>query len=79
MVDKAGSEEFSQDKNRGVSADEDKQVKIVLSKVLNETYLAISEESQCVYFRNYMKRIVFNYLLRHSKGFHCPAFPVRFC
>lgn len=35
MVDKAGIEEFSQDKNRGGTVDEEKQVKIVLSKVLN--------------------------------------------
>ena len=33
-------------------------IKAAVSKVLNETYLAISEESQYVYFRNYMKRIV---------------------
>lgn len=33
-------------------------LKFALSRVLNETYLAISYESQCVYFRNYMKRIV---------------------
>jgi hypothetical protein len=29
-----------------------------VSKVLNETYLAICEQSQYVYFRNYMKRVV---------------------
>ena len=34
-------------------------MKLALSKVMNETYLAINYDSQCVYFRNYMKRIVF--------------------
>ena len=41
----------------------DKRVNIAVSKVLNETYLAISEDSQYVYFRNYMKRLTFQRLL----------------
>jgi len=52
------------------SCEEDKLVKISLSKVLNETYLAISADSQCIYFRNYMKRIVRIILFRHSNELH---------
>lgn len=69
MVDKAQIDEFSLEKkgkNEG-SGEADKTVKIALSKILNETYLAINFESQCVYFRNYMKRIVTHALFRPSK------------
>ena len=56
MVDKAKIDEF------GGKCDEsqnEKTVKFALSKVLNETYLAINTESQSIFFRNYMKRITF--------------------
>lgn len=33
-------------------------VRVCPSRIINETYVAISEESQYLYFRNYMKRIV---------------------
>jgi hypothetical protein len=58
MVDKAAIDEFTLEKKKP-EAEEEKVVKIALSRILNETYLAINYESQCVYFRNYMKRIVF--------------------
>ena len=60
MVDRASVDEFSLEKKAriGGANEEERVVKLTLSKVLNETYLAISYESQCVYFRNYMKRIV---------------------
>ena len=59
MVDKAGIDEFTMEKKivEKENVDE-KYVKIALSKVLNQTYLAINGDSQYVYFRNYMKRIV---------------------
>lgn len=56
MVDKATIEEFSSNKEK--NEEEENTVKLALSKVLNETYLAINLDSQCLYFRNYMKRIV---------------------
>jgi hypothetical protein len=60
MVDRASVDEFSLEKKARIEGanEEERVVKLTLSKVLNETYLAISYESQCVYFRNYMKRIV---------------------
>lgn len=61
MVDKAVLEEFfleRKGKTDVLGSEEEKTVKIALSKVLNETYLAVNLLSQCVYFRNYMKRIV---------------------
>jgi hypothetical protein len=75
MVDKATLDEFSLEKKgkMDVNAEDDKIVKLALSKILNETYLAINLESQCVYFRNYMKRIVLSYLFRPSKESHCQA------
>ena len=61
LVDKCPISEFYLER-RNKSSDEEynpgKMVKTVVSKVMNETYLAISEESRYVYFRNYMKRIV---------------------
>lgn len=64
MVDRAPIEEFSLQKKPKIEGanEEDHRVKLALSKVLNETYLAISFESQCTYFRNYMKRIVIFYI-----------------
>ena len=55
MVDMAVPEEFG---GRCREEGGEKVVKLALSKVLNETYLAVSTDSQFVYFRNYMKRIV---------------------
>ena len=43
------------------------RVSVAASKVINETYLAICHESQYLYFRNYMKRIVSSMIFRHSK------------
>lgn len=62
LVDKCPFTEFClEKKNKMIEEDAFEtphNIKAVVSKVLNETYLAISEESQYVYFRNYMKRIV---------------------
>lgn len=60
IVDQAGYREFSYNKEGKMveGVEELPKIQIVVSKVLNETYLAISEGSQYVYFRNYMKRIV---------------------
>ena len=55
--------------------EEEHKMRLALSKVLNETYLAISFESQCVYFRNYMKRIVLYFLFRLSRGYLCLVSP----
>ena len=65
MVDRAPFEEFTLEKKPKVEGanEEEHSVKLALSKVLNETYLAISYESQCLYFRNYMKRIVMSPLI----------------
>ena len=48
------------------------------SKVINETYLAICPESQYLYFRNYMKRIVISFLFRLSKKFSSTPFQLPF-
>jgi hypothetical protein len=63
MVDHANYDEFYiEAKNSKIMRDDlhdqSKGLQLSVSKVLNETYLAISEDSQYVYFRNYMKRIV---------------------
>ena len=63
MVDHAHYDEFYVEaKNSKIMRDDlhdqKKGIQIAVSKVLNETYLAISEDSQYVYLRNYMKRIV---------------------
>jgi hypothetical protein len=59
LVDKSVADEFILDKKAIEPLNnEERNIKVALSKVLNETYLAINEESQCIYFRNYMKRIV---------------------
>jgi len=54
-------------------------VKVALSKILNETYLAISFESQCIYFRNYMKRIVLLISFRLFKEFLYQAIQDQLC
>jgi hypothetical protein len=76
MVDRAPIEEFFLQKNQQEVSQGPKNVKLALSRVLNETYLAINFESQCVYFRNYMKRIVRLPLYRLSNAFRCRVFPV---
>lgn len=71
MVDKAPIEEFSLEKKAKIEGGNEQEhtLKLALSKVLNETYLAINYESQCVFFRNYMKRIVLFKLFRLFKEF----------
>ena len=67
LVDKCGYSEFCLEKKNKMMEEDAFEtphvIKAVVSKVLNETYLAISEESQYVYFRNYMKRIVINFFI----------------
>lgn len=55
--------------------EEEHKMRLALSKVLNETYLAVSFESQCVYFRNYMKRIVLYFLFKTFQRISLPSFP----
>lgn len=74
MVDRCSAAEFNLDRknNPNYQLDSDAlepehKVIVQASRVINETYVAISAESQYIYFRNYMKRIVTVLLFRLSR------------